>query len=415
MERRVAVVGLGVISPIGNNVEDFWKNLSEGVCGIGLISKFSTEDLPVKVGAEVKDFAPSAYGIEPAFVRKQDPVSLFAVAAAVQALSQSGLNAGEGGNIDPMRFGCTVSSGIGGYFTTFTEIGKMIANGAKWVSPNYIPSMIPNAPCGNVAIRAHAMGPSINVTTACASSTHSVGEAFRMIRHGYADAMIAGGAEAAMLPITVAAFANMRALTKKEDPLRASLPFSADRDGFVMGEGAGILILEEYEHARARGAEILAEIVGYGNTTDAYHATAPRPDGTTQAEAFRQALAQAGYQKGEKVYINAHGTGTPLNDSCETKAIKLALGEEACNAQITSIKSMIGHSLGAAGGLEAVATVLSLQHSLITPTIGLENPDPECDLDYTPLVARPFEGDLALSDSLGFGGHNACIAIRKVH
>lgn len=415
MDKRVAVVGMGIISPLGNSLQEYWKNLAAGVCGISKIDAFDTSDLPSKVGGTVKNFNPEDFGMEKSFIRKQDKFTLFALGATTQALKQSGLNAFEGGNIDPYRLGVNVSTGIGGYSTVYDEVAKMEKNGPKWVSPNFIPTMIPNAASGAIAIKANAYGTSYCLATACSSSTHAIGEAFRIIKHGYADAMITGGSEAAMIRMTVSAFSNMRALSRKEDPLKASLPFSADRDGFVMGEGAGILILEEYEHAKARGAEILAEIVGYGSTTDAYHSTAPRPDGSTQARAFSLALQEAGYKSGEPLYINSHGTGTPLNDSCETKAIKLALGEaEAHKAQITAVKSMTGHALGAAGGMEAIAAVLSLQNSLITPTIGLENPDPECDLNYTPLHAAAFDGTLALSDSLAFGGHNACIALRKV-
>ena len=415
MEKRVAIVGMGSVSPLGHSVEQYWKNLIGGVCGISKIERFDVSDLPCKVGAQVNDFNPADFGLENSVIRKMDRFAMFALAASLQAFKQSGLNSEEGGNIDPFRLGVYIGSGIGGYSSNYEGNVKMHLEGPKGVSPNFIPTIIPNTACGHVAIRTRAYGPSINITNACASSTHSIGEAYRAIKHGYADAIIAGGSEACLIRMSLASFGNMRALSRKEDPLNASLPFSADRDGFVLGEGAGIVILEEWEHAKARGANILAEIVGYGASTDAYHTTAPRPDGTTQARAIACALEEAGYKSGEPIYINAHGTGTPLNDACETKTFKLVLGEkEAHKAKITALKSMTGHALGAAGAMEAIASVLTLQNGLVTPTIGLTNPDPECDLDFTPLKPQKYDGELAISDSLAFGGHNACIAFRKV-
>ena len=414
-KRRVVVTGTGVVTPVGNNVGTFWKNLLDGVCGIDFITEFPTDELPVKIAGEVKDFNPADYGIEPAFARKQDKFSVFAVAAAWQAMQEAGLNASEGGNIDPFRLGVYVGSGIGGFAVQYKETEKMIKDGAKWISPNFIPTMISNMAAGNIAIRNHACGPCVPVVTACATSTHTVGEAYRAIMYGYADAIIAGGAEAATIPLGIAGFANAKALSKAEDPKYASLPFNANRGGFVMAEGAGMLVLEEYEHAVARGANILAEICGYGNTCDAYHVTAPRPDGTTQAAAIRMAVEQAGFDASkDNLYINAHGTGTALNDASETRSFKLALGEEAAyKAHISSTKSVTGHMLGATGAVEAIACVLALKNGIVPPTINLDAPDPECDLDYTP--NKPVKTDLtiAISDSLGFGGHNGCVAFRK--
>lgn len=413
MDRRVVVTGTGIISPIGNDVKTYWKNLLDGVCGIDFIESIPTDDLPVKIAGEVKDFNPSDFGIEPAFARKQDRFTLFAVAAAYQAMQESGLSAAEDGNIDPFRLGVYVGSGIGGFTTQVKETEKILKDGPKWVSPLFIPTMIANIASGNIAIRNKAYGPCLPVVTACATSTHAIGEAYRAIRHGYAEAIIAGGSEAVILPLALAGFANAKALTKAEDPKYASLPFSADRGGFVLAEGAAVLVLEEYEHAKARGAQIIAEICGYGNTCDAFHVTAPRPDGSTQAAAIRMALDQAGYTSEDVLYINAHGTGTALNDVSETQAFKLALGEDAYKAHISSTKSAMGHMLGAAGAAEAVATVLALKNGMVPPTINLTNPDPELDLDYTPCTPVRAELTIALSDSLGFGGHNSAIAFRK--
>jgi len=414
MDRRVVVTGLGVISPVGNDVDTFWTNLVNGVCGIDFIKSIPTDGLASKVAGEVKDFNPADYGIEPPFARKQDKFTLYAVAAAWQAMKQSGLNAGEGGNIDPFRLGVYVGSGIGGFSTQVRETEKILTEGPKWVSPLFVPTMISNIAAGNIAIRNNACGPCLPVSTACATSTHTVGEAYRAIRHGYADAVIAGGSEAVILPLGIAGFANAKALSRAEDPKYASLPFNKNRGGFVLAEGAAILILEEYGRAVERGAEILAEVCGYGNTCDAYHVTAPRPDGRTQAMALRMALEEGGYTSEDNLYINAHGTGTPLNDVSETLAFKLALGEDAYKAHISSTKSCTGHLLGAAGAVEAVASVLALKHGIVPPTINLDEPDPECDLDYTPNKAVAADLTMAVSDSLGFGGHNACVAFRKL-
>lgn len=414
MHKRVVVTGTGVISPVGNDVKTYWQNLLGGVCGIDFIKSIQTDDLPVKIAGEVKDFDPSAYEIENPFVRKQDKFTVYAVAAAWQAVKESGLCASEeGGNVDPFRFGVYIGSGIGGLNTLVRESEKVLKEGYKWVSPLFIPTMISNIAAGNIAIRNHACGPCLPVVTACATSTHAIGEAYRAIRHGYADAIIAGGSEACITKLGIAGFANAKALSKAEDPKYASLPFNRNRAGFVMSEGAAMLVLEEYEHALARGAEIIAEVCGYGNTCDAYHVTAPRPDGKTQAAAIRQALDEAGYTSDDVLYINAHGTGTALNDVAETAAFKLALGEDAYKAHVSSIKGAIGHLLGAAGAAEAVATVLALKNGVVPPTINLDDIDPECDLDYTPNVPVEAPLTIAISDSLGFGGHNGCLAFRK--
>lgn len=415
MDRRVAVTGLGVISSIGNNVESFWNSLKEGVCGIDFIEEFPTEDLPVKIGGKVRGFDPFEYGMDKAFVRKQDLFTVYGMAAACQAMNDAGLSAiGEGANIDGRRLGVYVSSGIGGFSTIYNEVCKMHDDpSGRWISPNFIPTMIGNIAGGQIAIRYGAKGPCIDIVTACASSTNSIGEAYRAIRHGYADAIISGGTDHCTIPIGIAGFSACRALTRDEDPKHACLPFNADRAGFVMADGAAILILEEYERAVARGAHIYAEMVGYGNTCDAYHATAPRPDGSTQAQCISDALAEAGFDESkDSVYINAHGTGTKLNDSAETLAYKIAFGDYAYKCHISSTKSMHGHMFGATGAAEAIATILALKEGIVPPTINLDNPDPECDLDYTANVAKKAKLSLGLSDSFGFGGHDSCIAFR---
>ena len=413
MNKRVVVTGTGAITPIGNDVQTYWKNLLDGVCGIDFITSIPTDDLPVKIAGEVKDFNPADYEIEPPFARKQDRFTVLAVAAAWQAVRESGLDSSEGGNIDPARYGVYVGSGIGGFSTQVRETEKILTEGPKWISPLFIPTMIANIAAGNIAIRNNACGPCLPVVTACATSTHAIGEAYRAIKHGYADAIITGGTEAAVIPLAIAGFANAKALTRAEDPKYASLPFNRNRGGFVLAEGAAMLVLEEYEHAVARGADIIAEVCGYGNTCDAHHVTAPRPDGKTQAAAIIQALDEAGYTSDDVLYINAHGTGTALNDAAETAAFKTALGEDAFKAHVSSIKGSTGHLLGAAGAAEAVASVLALKNGVVPPTINLDDIDPECDLDYTPNVPVEAPLTIAISDSLGFGGHNGCVAFRK--
>lgn len=417
MANRVVVTGLGVISCIGNDVKTFWNSLVNGVCGIETISEFPTDGFPVKIGGKVHGFDPESYGIDKAFVRKQDTFSVYALAAALQAMADSGLRTdGEESNIDPFRLGVYVSSGVGGFDTIVREVGNLASEpSGKWVSPMFIPSMISNMAGGNVAIRFNAQGPCLDIVTACATSTHSIGEAFRAIKYGYADAIIAGGSENATVPIGLAGFANARALTRESNPKHACLPFNADRAGFVMADGGAVIILEEYEHAVKRGASIYAEIVGYGSTCDAYHATAPRPDGSTQARCIKLALDEAGFDASkDNVYVNAHGTGTHLNDVAETMAYKLAFGDFAGKLHISSTKSMHGHMFGATGAAEAIATVLALKNGIIPPTINLDNPDPECDLNYTPNKAVKADVNLGISDSFGFGGHNGCIAFRKI-
>lgn len=415
-KRRVAVTGLGVISAVGNDVQTYWTNLKDGVCGIRLIDEFPTENLPVRIAGKVKDFDPMRYGIDKASARKQDLFTLYGLAAANQAMEDSGLHAdGELKNIDAERLGVYVGSGIGGFNTIEREARKMFEDpSGQWISPMFIPTMISNIAAGHIAIKHQAKGPCLDIVTACATSTHCIGEAYRAIAHGYADAVIAGGTECACIPIGLAGFANMKALSRSEDPDYASLPFNKNRQGFVMGDGAAVLILEEYGHAKERGATVYAEMVGYGNTCDAYHSTAPRPDGTTQAEAIRMALEQASFDpENDMIYINAHGTGTHLNDLTETQSFKLALGDAAYKAHISSTKSMTGHMLGATGAAEAIATVLALKDGIVPPTIHLDEADPECDLNYTPNTAVRAKLSIGISDSLGFGGHNACIAFRR--
>lgn len=417
--RRVVITGTGVVTPVGNNVETFWNNIINGVCGIDFIKSIPTDNLSVKIAGEVKDFNPKEYGIDAKAARKHDKFCLYALAAASQAMAQSGLKStdepsDDPNHIAPERLGVYIGSGIGGMHSFVNETSKMINEGPQWISPLFIPTMIANIGAGNVAIAHNAKGVCLPVVTACATGTHSIGEAYRAIKHGYADAIIAGGAEAAVNPLAIGGFANSKALSPSEDPKQASLPFDARRQGFVIAEGAGVVVLEEYERAVKRGANIIAEVCGYGNTCDAYHYTAPRPDGTTQSGAFIQALKEANYNENDLLHINAHGTGTPLNDKSETAAIKIALGEEnAKKAIICSIKSMTGHALGAAGGIEIVAAAMALKEGVVPPTIGYEQPDPECDLDYAPNQARMADITIALSSSLGFGGHNAVVALRK--
>ena len=409
--KRVVVTGLGVVSPVGNDVPSFWQSLTEGKCGIGPITAFDTTEYKVKIAAEVKDFDPLLY-MDKNESRKQDAFSRYAVAASAQAMQDSGLESG--GNIDPFRLGVYIGTGTGGMQTFMQEAGKLFEKGPGRVSPFFVPMMIGNMAAGNVALKFSAQGPSLPIMTACATSTNAIGEAYRTIKHGYADAIIAGGSEATVIEMAVAGFTNCMALTQNTDPASASIPFDKRRNGFVMGEGSGVLVLEEYEHAVARGAHIYAEVCGYGNTNDAHHMTAPDPDAKGSSRAIQLAVEEAGMQADDEIYINAHGTSTPLNDKTETKAIKLALGEEtARKAHISSTKSMTGHMLGAAGGVEAIATVLALKHGIIPPTIGYAEPDPECDLDYTPNKAVKADVTLGISTSLGFGGHNGCLAFRK--
>jgi len=406
--KRVVITGMGVVSPLGNNVETFWNNLIDGVSGIDYIKSIDTSNLPVKIAAEVKNYEPKELGLDPSTIRRTDKYTQYALIAAKQAMKDSKLT------VVPERLGVYVGSGVGGMETFVSQTQKMLEEGGQWVSPLFIPMMIANIAAGNIAIAHNAQGPTLPIITACATATHAIGEAFRAIKHGYADAIIAGGAEAAVHELAICGFANAKALTKEEDPKLASLPFDSRRQGFVLGEGAGIIILEELEHAQERGAHIYAEVVGYGNTCDAYHLTAPLPGGTCAANAMKFAAEEAKLSPSDLIHINAHGTGTPLNDKTETLAIKLAFGEDiAYKSLITSNKSMTGHALGAAGGFEAIASALALKNSIVPPTIGLDSPDPECDLDYVPIIGRKANITIAFSNSLGFGGHNGCVAFRK--
>ncbi len=410
--RRVVITGVGAVSPVGNTAEETWSSLIAGKSGIGPITHFDTSDpaCKVKLAAEVKDFDPSLY-MEKGDIRKSDLYSQYAMAAAVQAMQDSGLE----GNIDSQRLGVYVGSGIGGMDTFVDQCNTLEQKGMKRISPFFIPMMISNMAAGNIAIRFKAKGPSMCVTTACATSAHAIGEAFHTIRYGYADAMIAGGAEATINKLAVAGFTNCKALTTEEDPNRASIPFDKERSGFVMGEGGAILVLEEYEHAKARGAKIYAEIVGYGNTNDAYHMTAPEPNAEGSAKSIELAVQEAGMPADAVLYINAHGTSTPLNDKTETLAIKKALGEEVAHkAMVSSTKSMTGHMLGATGALEAMACAYALRDGVVPPTINYREPDPECDLDYVPNEARKADIEYAITTNLGFGGHNACLVLKKI-
>lgn len=408
MKRRVVVTGMGVISPVGNTVDEFFTSLKNGVCGIGKITKFDTTDYKVKIAAEVKDFEPTLY-MEKGDIRKTDLFVQYAIAAAKQAMAQSGCSE----HIPAEKIGVYFGSGIGGFDTIVREHTNLMNKGANRVSPMFVPKMIPNMAAGQVAIHLNAKGPCISISTACATGTTCIGEAFRAIRDGYADAIVAGGSEAAINDLAVAGFTNCMALCENNDPACACVPFDKRRCGFVMSEGAGALVLEDYESAKRRGATILAEVKGYGSTCDAHHVTAPDPEAVGSAKAFRDAADEAGINENHSLYINAHGTSTPLNDKTETLAIKKAFGEQAYKLNVSSTKSMTGHMLGAAGAVEAVASILALREGIIPPTIGYLEADVDCDLNYTPNKAVEKELDFALSSSLGFGGHNACIAFGK--
>lgn len=407
---RVVVTGIGVVSPVGNTLEETWNNLVNGVCGIAPITLFDTTDYKAKVAGEVKKFEPRDYMTKQEILRS-DRFTQLAVAAAAQAVEESGVI----GSVDPARIGVYFGSGIGGINTMTKEHAKLLNKGPARVSPYCVPMMIANMAAGEIAIRYNCQGAAMPAVTACASGSNAIGEALRQIRHGYADAVITGGSDAAVNELGVAGFVNMHALSTSEDPNAASLPFDKRRGGFVIGEGATALVLEEYEHAVARGAKIYGEVCGYGSTCDAYHMTSPAPDAAGGARAMIQAMEEAGYSESDRVYVNAHGTGTPMNDSGETTAIKTALGEEkAHEILISSTKSMTGHLLGAAGAIEAAVCLKVLETGIVPPTINLEEPDPACDLNYVPNKAVEAEIDLCLSNSLGFGGHNACLAFRKV-
>ena len=410
MGRRVVVTGLGVVSPVGSTVEKFWENLTAGKSGIGRITKFDPEGYPVQIAGEVKDFDPLEY-FDRKEVRRTDPFIQFAVGAAVQAVEDSGL---EKSDVDKTRVGVLIGSGIGGLTTIEQQLKILWEKGPRRVSPFCVPMEIINMASGLVSIRFGYKGPNISVVTACATGTHAIGEAYRTIQYGDADVMVAGGAESCITPLAVAGFAAAKALsTRNDEPEKASRPFEKNRDGFVMGEGAGVVVLEELEHAKRRGAKILAEVVGYGTSGDAYHMTAPAPEGEGAARAMANALKDAGVKPEEIDYINAHGTSTKFNDLFETMAIKNVFGEHAYKVKISSIKSMIGHLLGAAGGVEVVSSVMTLQTGVIPPTINYEEPDPECDLDYTPNEAVKADVRYVLKNSFGFGGTNACLVLKR--
>ena len=407
--RRVVVTGMGAITPVGNDIDTMWANMLAGVNGVEKITSFDTSDLKVHLAGTVKNFEPEKY-IEKRELRKLDIYCQYAIAAAQQAVDDSGIL----GNINEERFGVYIGAGIGGLHSFVNNVTALNEGGPRKVSPFFIPMMIGNIATGNVAIRFKAKGVSLSVMSACATGTHSIGEAFHAIKDGYADAIIAGGTEAVIAPLTIAGFQNMKALSTNEDPETASRPFDKNRDGFVMGEGAGMLVLEEYEHAKARGAKIYAEFAGYGNTCDAHHVTAPDPEGAGLARAIKIAMAEAGTTDDDQLYINAHGTSTHLNDLTETMAFKSALGEKAYDANISSTKSMTGHMLGATGAIEAIVSVLTLRDGMIPPTIHLNEQDEELDLNYTPNKAVKRDVTVAAYTNLGFGGHDACVVFKKI-
>ncbi|WP_053956969.1 beta-ketoacyl-ACP synthase II [Inediibacterium massiliense] len=410
MNRRVVVTGLGAITPIGIGKEEFFKGLREGKNGVGKITKFDTEDFSTKIAAEVKNFEPTDY-IEKKEAKRMDRFTQYAVAASKMAIEDSKLDLDE---IDKNRFGVVVGSGIGGIETFEREHEKLLNKGPGRVSPFFIPMMISNIGAGQVSIAFGAKGPNTTVVTACATSTNAVGDAFKIIQRGDADIMITGGAEASITPLAVAGFSSMKALsTRNDEPEKASRPFDKDRDGFIMGEGAGILILEELEHAVARGAHIYAEVVGYGMSGDAYHITTPAPEGEGAKRSMENAIKDAGISPEDVDYINAHGTSTAYNDKFETMAIKSLFKDHAYKLAVSSTKSMTGHLLGAAGGIEAIACVMALTENFIPPTMNYTTKDEECDLDYVPNEGRKADVEYALSNSLGFGGHNASILLKK--
>ena len=409
MSRRVVVTGMGASTPIGDDVETFWEGLKEKKLGIGPISYFDTTDYKVKLAAEVKGFDPKQY-MDPKAARRMETFSQFAVAATKEALENAGLDMEKE---DPYRVGVAVGSGIGSLQAMERDHKKLLEKGPSRVNPLLVPMMISNMAAGNVAIQFGLKGKCINVVTACATGTHSIGEAFRSIQYGEADVMVAGGTESSITPLGVAGFTALTALSTSEDPAHASRPFDENRDGFVMGEGAGVVVLESLEHAQARGAKILAEVVGYGATCDAYHITSPAEDGSGAARAMTEAMKDAGIQPEDIDYVNAHGTSTHHNDLFETKAIKLALGDHAYKTRINSTKSMIGHLLGAAGGVEFIVCVKSIQDGFIHATAGLEVPGEGCDLDYTMGEGVSTDVRYAISNSLGFGGHNGSLIVKR--
>ncbi len=409
MKRKVVITGMGAVTPIGNTAADSWAAARQGVCGIAPITHYDTSAQKAKLAGEVKDLDPSLW-VDKREMRKMDRVTQLAMVAAAQAMADSGLNME---NEDAARCGVIVSSGIGGLSTIESEHSRGLEKGFDRVSPHFIPMVITNMSAGHIAIRYGFKGMCSCPVTACASGSNAIGDAFRQIRDGYADVMLCGGTEASITPLGIGGFTSLKALHTGTDPLRASIPFDAERSGFVMGEGAGILILEEYEHAKARGAKIYAELAGYAANCDAHHITAPAPGGEGAARCMTLAMADAGVAPEEVGYINAHGTSTPMNDSCETAAIKAAFGEQAGKLAVSSTKSMTGHLLGASGAVEAIFTALAVRDDFVPATIGYKVADPACDLDIVPNNGREMHLTAALSNSLGFGGHNACLVFKK--
>jgi 3-oxoacyl-[acyl-carrier-protein] synthase II len=407
--RRVVVTGLGTLSPVGNTVDEFWSSLVQGRSGVGMITKFDTAGYPTRIAGEVKNFDPLNF-VDKKEARRLDPYLQFAVASSVLAVQDAALDTDK---VDGTRFGVLIGSGIGGISTLLESHRNLLEKGPDRVSPFFIPMLIANMASGLVSIRFGAKGPNSAVVTACATGNHAIGDSFKIIQRADADVMIAGGSEAIIIPLTIAGFCSMKAMsTRNDEPTKAMRPFDATRDGFVCGEGAGILVLESLEHALARDARIYAEVVGYGMTGDAHHMTAPDPEGSGAARAMAAAVRDAGLDVSAIGYINAHGTSTPYNDKFETLAIKRVFGDHARRLAVSSTKSMTGHLLGAAGGIEAIATVLALHHGVLPPTINYETPDPDCDLDYVPNQARKQNVEIALSNAFGFGGTNATLAFR---
>lgn len=409
--RRVVVTGMGTINPIGLNVNEYWDSLKSGKTGFGEITYFDTTDYKVKVAAEVKGFDAKNF-MDRKAARRMEAFAQYAVAAAMEAFAQSGLDMEKE---DPYRVGCCIGSGVGSLQSIEREHKKLLEKGPSRVNPLLVPLMITNMAAGNVTIQLGLKGKSINIATACATGTHNIGEAFRSIQYGECDVMLAGGTENAITPISISGFTALTALSTSNDPQRCSIPFDKDRDGFVIGDGAGIVVLEELEHAKARGAKILAEVVGYGATSDAYHITSPAEDGDGAAKAMLFALKDAGVDPKDVYYINAHGTSTHHNDLFETRAIKSAFGDHAYDMKINSTKSMLGHLLGAAGAVEFIACVLQMNHGYIHQTVGLEHPDEGLDLDYVQGQGCEMDFEYAMSNSLAFGGHNASLLMKKYH
>jgi len=409
-KRRVVITGIGAITPVGHNVPQTWQSLINGVSGVGIISRYDASDLPVHIAAEVKNYNPEDH-FDHKEVRKLDLYAQFAMIAAREAVADAGLTAG---SFDPDRVGVITGAGIGGILTFEEECVKCHTQGPRRISPFFIPKMIGNIAAAHISIEHNFKGINYNVMSACASANHALGSAMRAIIYGDADIVISGGMEAAVTPLAVGGFSSMRALsTRNDEPEKASRPFDLERDGFIMSEGSAILVLEELEHAKARGAKIYAEMAGYGATGDAYHITAPTEDGEGSTRAILMAIKDAGMQPTDIDYINAHGTSTPLNDKGETMAIKNAFGDYAYKVKVNSTKSMVGHMLGAAAGIDAIVCVKTIETGIIQPTINLTNPDPDCNLDYTPHNAVKQRVNAALSNSLGFGGHNSAIIIKR--